>query len=168
MTSRIAARIRLLGRGGALIVALGVAMLAGEKTPAAAPTPYYKILNLGTFHASAYCSQAVCESHAADVNIWARPWGGRASVSSIPIRRSSERFAPPPMPQSPTESHLCGGFNLCDSKALDINIHSHVVGTSETTGSGNGDPHAFLHKGSTMTDINTLLSPSRPSGLGAR
>ncbi len=75
MTRRIAARIRMLGRGGALMVALGVAMLAGEKTPAAAPNPYYKILNLGTFHASAYCSQAVCESHASDVNIWGQTVG---------------------------------------------------------------------------------------------
>ena len=355
MTRRIAARIRMLGRGGALMVALGVAMLAGEKTPAAAPNPYYKILNLGTFHASAYCSQAVCESHASDVNIWGQTVGWSrvgvlypntpfirafrtapnvpiTNLTALPLlnwcnqphcddylsyrvnfaaavndtgwtvgkdcsfghqnqlcdtpniaflvaggpiqslqvqpvtygnnssatgvnnygaivgtgsggswignsasllptsiwspedvsdygivvgKATSGRafrwlggpgiqdlgtlnpncptcksiayaindpglivgasefaaqlpgvyhafiwprlFSPPPMADLGT---LCGGFNLCDSKALDINIQSHVVGTSETTGSGNGDPHAFLHKGSTMTDINTLLSPT--------
>ncbi len=43
---------------------------------------------------------------------------------------------------------------------MDINNHNNVVGTSETTASGDGNPHPFLHKNSTMTDINTLLSPA--------
>ena len=57
---------------------------------------------------------------------------------------------------------LCPGTEslLCSSRALDINNHQDVVGISQTTASGNGHPHAFLYKGSTMTDINTLLSPS--------
>jgi probable HAF family extracellular repeat protein len=57
---------------------------------------------------------------------------------------------------------LCLGTEslLCSSRALDINNHQDVVGTSETFASGDGNPHAFLYKGSAMTDINTLLSPS--------
>ena len=49
---------------------------------------------------------------------------------------------------------------LCSSRALDINNDQDVVGISHTTTSLNGNPHAFLHRDSTMTDINTLLSPT--------
>ena len=49
---------------------------------------------------------------------------------------------------------------FCSSRALDINNHQDVVGISQTTTSLNGNPHAFLHRDSTMTDINMLLSPT--------
>ena len=57
---------------------------------------------------------------------------------------------------------LCPGTEslLCSSRALDINNHQVVVGISQTTASGNGNPHAFRHEDSTMTDINLLLSPT--------
>ena len=48
--------------------------------------------------------------------------------------------------------------HLCHSRALDINIHNHIVGQSDTTKSSDAEPHAFLYQ-TTMRDIHTLLSP---------
>ncbi len=48
--------------------------------------------------------------------------------------------------------------HLCYSRALDINIHNHIVGQSDITKSSDAEPHAFLYQ-TTMRDIHTLLSP---------
>ncbi len=76
MTARTAAASGMVVRGCALIVALGLATLARETTPAsAAYNPYYTILNLRTFHVSSFCSEEDCESHATDVNNWGQVTG---------------------------------------------------------------------------------------------
>ena len=55
---------------------------------------------------------------------------------------------------------LCRYTNhLCNSRARDINIHNHIVGQSETTTSSDAEPVGFIHQGTTMKDIHTLLSP---------
>ena len=81
MKKRTPADSRMAWRGAALIVALGMAA-AGERMPtsasqAASPffSPYYKILNLGTFHQDPLCSAPDCSSEAFDVNIWGQVVG---------------------------------------------------------------------------------------------
>jgi hypothetical protein len=60
----------------ALIVALGLATLAGQDTSAFPySNRYYKILNLRTFNADLLCSKTDCESHASDVNTWGQVTG---------------------------------------------------------------------------------------------
>ena len=74
--------------GCSLIVALIMPAFAGEK--AQTPEifyPYYKILNLNTFHWDPLCLQD-CTSTASDVNIWGRVvgqstvWGGHPAYQS--------------------------------------------------------------------------------------
>ncbi|MGD0283903.1 MAG: PEP-CTERM sorting domain-containing protein [Dissulfurispiraceae bacterium] len=50
-----------------------------------------------------------------------------------------------------------GTLGGTDSHALGINASGPVVGYVDTT--GNAAYHAFLHSGSTMIDLNTLIDP---------
>ncbi len=108
---------------------------------------------------------ATCTSIAHAINDAGRVVGASQKFAALPdVRRAFIWRRGPFLPgdQMTDLGTLCPGTEslLCSSRALDINNHHDVVGTSQITASGDGHPHAFLYKASTMTDINTLLSPS--------
>ena len=108
-----------------------------------------------------------CESSALGINDNGAIVGSSGFTAQLPYHRRATiwpiTFIGPPA--AVDLGTLCSGTFaiLCESHATNINIHNHIVGVSSTgpvSLPGDGDQHAFLHKGTGMTDLNTLLAPA--------
>lgn len=119
--------------------------------------------NLGTLNPD--CT--TCESYARGINDYGAIVGSSEFTAQLPYHTRATIWPATVLgpPLAVDLGTLCSGrFAIsCESYARDINIHGHIVGVSSTgpvSLPGDGDQHAFLSKGTGMTDLNTLLAPA--------